>query len=86
MTDLYELTMMNAYMQTGKADVLANFDVFYRKKEHLDFAVCAGLEQVIDYINNLHFEKDELDYQNNPKDFAKIVDRIDSTLFGLFPE
>ena len=62
MTDLYELTMMNAYMQTGKADVLANFDVFYRKKEHLDFAVCAGLEQVIDYINNLHFEEDELDY------------------------
>ena len=31
-------------------------------------------------------EKDELDYQNNPKDFARIVDRIDSTLFGLFPE
>jgi deoxyadenosine/deoxycytidine kinase len=31
-------------------------------------------------------EKDNLDYQNNPKDFAQIVDRIDATLFGLFPE
>ena len=31
-------------------------------------------------------EKDDLDYLNNAKDFAKIVDRIDSTLFGLFPE
>ena len=31
-------------------------------------------------------EKDGLDYQNNPKDFAQIIDRIDATLFGLFPE
>lgn len=31
-------------------------------------------------------EKDELDFKNNPKDLAKIVDRIDQTLFGLFPE
>ena len=31
-------------------------------------------------------EKDDLDYLNNPKDFSQIVDRIDATLFGLFPE
>jgi deoxyadenosine/deoxycytidine kinase len=31
-------------------------------------------------------EKDDLDFKNNPKDLAKIIDRIDSTLFGLFPE
>jgi deoxyadenosine/deoxycytidine kinase len=31
-------------------------------------------------------EKDQLDFLNNPKDFASIVDRIDRTLFGLFPE
>jgi deoxyadenosine/deoxycytidine kinase len=30
-------------------------------------------------------EKDQLDYQNNPKDLAQIIDRIDSNLFGLFP-
>lgn len=62
LTDLYQLTMMNAYLQTGKADTLANFDVFYRQKEHLDFAICAGLEQVIDYINNLHFEESGIEY------------------------
>lgn len=62
LTDLYQLTMMNAYLQTGKADTLANFDVFYRQKEHLDFAICAGLEQVIDYINNLHFEESDIEY------------------------
>ena len=62
LTDLYQLTMMNAYLQTGKADTLANFDVFYRQKEHLDFAICAGLEQVIDYINKLHFEESDIEY------------------------
>ena len=31
-------------------------------------------------------EKDDLDYQNNPKDLAQIIDRIDSSLFGLFPD
>jgi deoxyadenosine/deoxycytidine kinase len=31
-------------------------------------------------------DKDPLDFEHNPKDFAKIIDRIDSTLFGLFPE
>lgn len=62
LTDLYQLTMMNAYLQTGKADTLANFDVFYRQKEHLDFAICAGLEQVIDYINNLHFVESDIEY------------------------
>lgn len=62
LTDLYQLTMMNAYLQTGKADTLANFDVFYRQKEHLDFAICAGLEQVIEYINNLHFEESDIEY------------------------
>ena len=62
LTDLYQLTMMNAYLQTGKDDVMANFDVFYRQKEHLDFAICAGLEQVIDYVNNLHFEDEDIEY------------------------
>ena len=62
LTDLYQLTMMNAYLKTGKADVPANFDVFYRQKEHLDFAICAGLEQVIDYVNNLHFDESDIEY------------------------
>lgn len=62
LTDLYQLTMMNAYMKTGKADVMANFDVFYRQREHLDFAVCAGLQQIIEYVNNLRFDNDDIEY------------------------
>ncbi len=62
LTDLYQLTMMNAYLETGKGDTLANFDLFFRHKENLDFAVCAGLEQAIDYINNLHFTEEDITY------------------------
>ncbi len=62
LTDLYQLTMMNAYLETGKDETMANFDVFYRPKEHLEYAVCAGLDQVIDYINNLHFTEEDIAY------------------------
>ncbi len=62
LTDLYQLTMMNAYLETGKHETMANFDIFFREKEHLEYAVCAGLEQAVEYIENLHFEKDEIDY------------------------
>ena len=62
MTDLYQLTMMNAYLQTGKHQDVANFDVFYRPRENLDFAIAAGLEQVVEYVNNLHFSDEEIEY------------------------
>ena len=55
LTDLYQLTMMNAYLETGKHETMANFDIFFREKEHLEYAVCAGLEQAVEYIENLHF-------------------------------
>ena len=50
LTDLYQLTMMNAYLETGKHETMANFDIFFREKEHLEYAVCAGLEQAVEYI------------------------------------
>lgn len=62
LTDLYQLTMMNAYLETGKHETMANFDIFFRTKEHLEYAVCAGLEQAIDYINNLHFSDEDIEY------------------------
>ncbi|MFA5449675.1 MAG: nicotinate phosphoribosyltransferase [Clostridia bacterium] len=62
LTDLYQLTMMNAYLSAGKADEQAIFDVFYRPALGLEFAVAAGLEQAIDYINNLHFSDADIEY------------------------
>ena len=48
MTDFYELTMMYGYMKTGEKDKEAVFDLFFRGREELSYAVAAGLEQAID--------------------------------------
>ena len=62
LTDLYELTMMNGYFDMKK-DERVVFDVFYRKNpSNGGYAIVAGLEQVINYIKNLHFEKSDIDY------------------------
>ena len=58
LTDFYQLTMMNGYLQCGTDRQQAVFDVFFREKEQISYAVAAGLEQVAEYINNLHFEAD----------------------------
>ncbi|MDR3051675.1 MAG: nicotinate phosphoribosyltransferase, partial [Oscillospiraceae bacterium] len=63
MTDLYELTMMNGYLHAGMQRHRAVFDLFYRKQgETTAYALAAGLEQVIDYIHNLHFTSEDIGY------------------------
>ena len=63
MTDLYQLTMMYGYFKSGMRDNVATFDMFYRSKdESTHYAVMAGVEQLIDYLKNLRFEEDDLDY------------------------
>ena len=54
--------MMNAYLESGMADRIAIFDLFYRPASTLDFAVAAGLEQAVELINNLHFSDDDIAY------------------------
>lgn len=62
MTDLYQLTMMNGYFLEGKAKEVSVFDVFFRQKDTMNFAVFAGLDQAIEYIENLHFTSDDIEY------------------------
>lgn len=63
LTDLYQLTMMYGYYKTGMRDNVATFDMFYRSKdESTHYAIMAGLEQLIDYVQNLHFDEDALTY------------------------
>lgn len=62
LTDLYQFTMMNGYAETGLADTEAVFDLFFRAQPGLDFAVAAGLEQAVEYIENLHFDEDDVKY------------------------
>lgn len=61
--DFYELTMGNGYFVSGRQDEITYFDVFYRSvPDGGGYAVCAGLEQIIDYVKNLHFSKEDIDY------------------------
>ncbi len=61
--DFYELTMSNGYLLSGMADVISYFDLFYRVvPDKGGFAIAAGLEQMVDYIKNLHFNQDDLDF------------------------
>lgn len=61
--DLYELTMANGYFNDGDKEVRVAFDVFYRRNpDGGGFAVFAGLEQIIEYIENLHFSEEDVEY------------------------
>jgi len=71
MTDFYELTMANGYFEAGKKDEICYFDVFYRTiPDNAGYAICAGLEQVIDYIQNLHFDEEDIAYLKNKNCFS----------------
>ncbi len=70
--DFYELTMTNGYFELGKSDEIAYFDVFYRKvPDGGGFAIAAGLEQVIDYINALHFTSEDIDFLRSKNMFSE---------------
>lgn len=59
--DFYELTMSNGYFKSPYKDQIAYFEVFFRKApDNGAFAVFAGLEQIISFIQNLHFNKDDI--------------------------
>ena len=61
--DFYELTMANGYFQTGMADQICYFDIFFRNvPDGGGFAIAAGLEQIIDYINGLQFDEEDIAY------------------------
>ena len=61
MMDLYEMTMANGYFLTREKQPWVVFDVFYRKNpDQGGFAIFAGLEQVIEYIENMHFSDEDV--------------------------
>ena len=61
--DFYELTMSNGYFRNGYKDRITYFDLFFRQvPDGGGFAIAAGLEQVVEYITNLHFSDEDIDY------------------------
>ena len=70
--DFYELTMANGYFELGKKDEIAYFDVFFRKvPDGGGFAIAAGLEQVIDYIKDLHFTAEDIEFLRSKGIFSE---------------
>ena len=70
--DFYELTMGNGYFVSGMQDKIVYFDAFYRQNpDNGGFAVVAGLEQIVEYINNLHFDDDDIAYLRSKNCFSE---------------
>lgn len=61
--DFYELTMANGYFRNGNGDRTLYFDLFYRSvPDGGGFAIAAGLSQVIEYLSELHFDDEDIDF------------------------
>ena len=70
--DFYELTMGNGYFKNGLKDRICYFDLFFRKiPDGGGFAIACGLEQVINYIENLHFSDDDIEFLRDKAIFSE---------------
>jgi len=72
LADFYEITMANGYLEHGVAEQIAYYDVFFRRiPDEGGFAIMAGLEQVIDYLKNLKFTQEDIDYLRGKQCFSE---------------
>lgn len=72
LTDFYELTMADGYFETGMAEDIAYFDMFFRKiPDGGGFSIMAGLEQTIDYLKNLKFTEEDIEYLRSKNMFCE---------------
>ena len=72
LTDFYEITMANGFFNEGYKDRTVYFDMFFRSvPDDGGFAIMAGVEQVIEYLNNLHFTKEDIDYLRKKNMFSE---------------
>ena len=72
LVDFYELTMGNGYLHSGYKDRICYFDVFFRRcPDGGGFAIAAGLEQIVHYIQDLHFDEEDIAYLRNRNLFSE---------------
>ncbi len=70
--DFYELTMANGYFEKGMRDKIVYFDVFYRQNpDNGGFAIVAGLEQIVEYINDLRFSEEDVAFLRSKNCFSE---------------
>jgi len=73
LTDLYQLTMAAGYYEAGKAHEIATFELFFRRlPRYRNYVVAAGLAQAVDYLLNLKFTSDEIDYLRGLTQFRRV--------------
>ncbi len=84
LTDLYQLTMAAGYFESGKADEVATFELFFRHlPRYRNFVLAAGLEQVVEYLQNLRFEEEEIRYLQSLPQFQRVSPAFFEALRGL---
>lgn len=72
LADFYEFTMGNGYFESGKKDEICYFDMFYRSApDNATYSIIAGLEQVIEYFENLSFSEEDIDFLRGKKLFSE---------------
>lgn len=70
-TDFYELTMSNGYFENNMQNTITYFDVFFRQiPDNGGYVICSGLEQVVNYIENLKFDDDDINYLKSLNKFS----------------
>ncbi len=72
LTDFYEFTMAHGYFEKGIGDRRAYFDMFYRRvPDNGGYAIMAGVEQLVEYFQNLHFTDEDIEYLRGRKCFSE---------------
>ena len=70
--DFYELTMGNGYFASGMGDKMVYFDLFYRDNpDDGGYAIAAGLQQIVEYVNALHFDDEDIEYLRSKGCFSE---------------
>jgi nicotinate phosphoribosyltransferase len=73
LTDLYQLTMAAGYFEAGKANEIASFELFFRHlPRYRNYVLAAGLEQVVEYLQDLHFTDPEIRYLQSLPQFQRV--------------
>ncbi len=72
LTDFYELTMANGYFKNNKHSTIGYFDLFFRQvPDNGGYAIMAGLQQIIEYLENLHFTSEDIEFLRSKNQFCE---------------
>jgi nicotinate phosphoribosyltransferase len=84
LTDLYQLTMAAGYFESGKANEIASFELFFRHlPRYRNYVLSAGLEQVVEYLTTLRFTDEEIRYLKGLPQFQRVAPEFFETLRAL---